>query len=181
MCPLRSPRRPLFLMGNIRNWYWSQPPWARLVNFFALVIFILGLIASLVKSGAEFRAIAWHHRHGDHTSPSVASRFLCTTGTHQICAATGSLSLMNLVRYAQPTIRPPHLRSMADVTKRIRAPQRNWYNTQCSMHSVNLRSRARLSGPSGPRIWSVCRNVTTARPFRSSFATGTAQSTIYLS
>jgi hypothetical protein len=57
-------------MGNIRNWYWSQPPWARLVNFFALVIGTIGLIASLAKSGTEFRAIAWHHHHGDHVTIS---------------------------------------------------------------------------------------------------------------
>ncbi len=50
---------------SVRDWYKSQPPWVRRVNFSFLLLFALALLVGLAKSGPEFRAIAWHYHHGN--------------------------------------------------------------------------------------------------------------------
>ena len=55
----------LTTIERVRDWYKSQPPWIRRVNFSFSVLFALALLVGLTKSGPEFRAIAWHYHHGD--------------------------------------------------------------------------------------------------------------------
>jgi hypothetical protein len=52
-------------MSNIRDWFKGQPVWVRGTNTVLLALFVLGLGLDLTKSGPEFRAIAWHFRHGN--------------------------------------------------------------------------------------------------------------------
>jgi hypothetical protein len=51
-------------MKDIHDWYKTQPLWVRRVNFWFLLLFSFALVVGLTKSGPEFRAIAWHYRHG---------------------------------------------------------------------------------------------------------------------
>jgi hypothetical protein len=52
-------------MESIREWYRSQPPWVRTVNFWFWLFFAFAHLVALTKSGPEFGAIAWHYRHGN--------------------------------------------------------------------------------------------------------------------
>jgi hypothetical protein len=49
----------------IRDWYGRQPLWVQITNALLLLLFSLGLPVTLMKSGFEFKAIAWHFRHGN--------------------------------------------------------------------------------------------------------------------
>jgi hypothetical protein len=50
------------LKTRIRDWYKNQPKWALVLAFLFLLLFV----DKVVRSGPEFKAIAWHRRHGDH-------------------------------------------------------------------------------------------------------------------
>jgi hypothetical protein len=55
----------LTTLDGIRDWYERQPLWVQTTNGLLLLLFALGLPLTLLKSGFEFKAIAWHCRHGN--------------------------------------------------------------------------------------------------------------------
>ena len=53
-------------MERIRKWYRSQPSWVRKANVILLCTFTLLFTIAIKQSTPEFKAIIWHHRHGDY-------------------------------------------------------------------------------------------------------------------
>jgi hypothetical protein len=52
-------------MRRVRDWYRREPRWVRWINVFSLFFCSFLFVIALKESGPEFRAIRWHHRHGD--------------------------------------------------------------------------------------------------------------------
>jgi hypothetical protein len=59
------PNAQLAMTHRIRDWYRRQPRWVQTTNALILLLFALGLPVTLMRSGFEFKAIAWHCRHGN--------------------------------------------------------------------------------------------------------------------
>lgn len=54
------------LNARFRGWYKSQPAWTLVLIIVCGGLFLWRFVDVLSRSGPEFKAIAWHHRHGDH-------------------------------------------------------------------------------------------------------------------